>query len=121
MRLAERKSKVTPKKPLERPSKVKILGREYDIEYVSPSPLGNPYLGLCDNSQQVIYIEDYQTPVEEADTVLHEVLHGIRFMAKLDADPETEEKFVALFATGLLSVLHENPEFAQWVASRRDS
>jgi hypothetical protein len=100
---------------------VKILGREYTITYVSPSPLNTAYMGLCDNSRQLIYIEDYQTQVEEADTVLHEVIHAIRNMARLDIPADLEEQMVATTATGLISVFHDNPEFAQWVTARRDS
>lgn len=95
------------------------MGREYEIVYVRPTPLNSTYMGLCDNARQVIYVEDYQTPVEEADTVLHEVLHAIRNMARLEIDPDVEEKMVSTLATGLLGVLHENPEFASWVISKR--
>lgn len=109
---------MTKKKTTERPTSIKIMGRDYEIIYVSPTPLGGNYLGLCDNNRQVIYIEDYQTPVEEADTVLHEVLHAIRYMAKVEIDPAEEEKMVSASATGLISVFHDNPGFAAWVSSK---
>lgn len=100
---------------LPRPSAVRILGRTYSISYVPPSPLQNNNLGLCDNLNQDLYAEDSQTPIEEADSILHEVLHAIRYSMKVDIDPDTEELVVSALATGLLGVLQDNPEFAQWL------
>lgn len=105
----------------QRPALVKVLGRDYSISYEAPSPLNNSFLGLCDNNRQAIYVEDYQTSVEEADTVLHEVLHAIRYMAKVEIDPELEERMVAALATGLISIFHDNPDFAAWVTTPRES
>lgn len=103
-----------------RPTKVRIFGRNYSITYVPPSDLSAANLGLCDARTQRIYCEDGQLPVEEVDTVLHEIFHAIRHTMQLPIDPETEELVVAALATGLVGVLQDNPKFAQWLITQRD-
>jgi hypothetical protein len=98
-----------------RPEAVRIFGRTYSIRYHRPSPLINNALGLSDTASQIIDIQDYQTPLEEADTVLHETLHGIAASMRLGLDRETEEKVVCAFATGLVGVFQDNPDFAKWL------
>lgn len=102
-----------------RPDAIRIFGRTFSISYVPPSPLSNASVGLCDGYSQAIHIEDGQPPFEETDSVLHEVLHAIRYAMKLDLAPETEERVVAAFASGLAGVLQDNPEFAQWLIEAR--
>ena len=103
------------KVPPQRPSKVRIMGREYRFHYVEPSPLQNANFGITNNANQDIYVEDQQSPIEEADTVFHESLHGVCYSMKLGLNHETEEKVVSTLATGILGMLQDNPEFAAWL------
>lgn len=110
----------TPKQlPPQRPSRVRILGRSYSITYVPPSPLSNAYLGLCDSNAHTITVEDFCAPMELADTVFHETLHGICSSMRLGLDRDTEEKVVSALATGILGVLQDNPEYARWLIEQR--
>lgn len=99
-----------------RPTAVRIFGREYAIRYVPQSPLTNTNIGLCVNSQGVIFVEDGQSPYEEADTVLHEILHAVVFNMKLGLDPETEEQVVGALSSGLIGVFQDNPDLPLWLA-----
>lgn len=76
-------------------------------------------MGLCNNMAQVIDIDEDGSPLEVADSVLHETLHGICYTMKLGFDEETEEKFVSAVATGLMGVFQDNPEYAQWITLER--
>lgn len=107
-------TKATP-----RPTQVRIFGRTYSITYVPQSDLSNTNLGLTDHATHRIYAEDNQPPVEEVDTVLHEVFHAIRATMRVHIDPESEETMVLALATGLVGVLQDNPEFAKWLVQER--
>ena len=103
-----------------RPTKVRIFGRDYSIHFHAFSPLNDSDLGNCNNIHQVINIADGLSPVEEADTLLHEVLHGIVYTTHLELSYEQEERVVATLATGLMGGLQDNPRFAQWLIQSRD-
>lgn len=103
---------------MKRPSKVRIFGRNFAIKYLNEEDMPE-YFGLCHTMRQLIQIREGQTPIEEADTVLHEVLHGIARHAGLGMDEEMEEQAVGCLATGLIGVLQDNPEFAKWLIEKR--
>ncbi len=77
-------------------------------------------MGSCENTDLTIYIESGHAEIEEADTVLHEVLHAICYTMKIDLEPDVEEKVVATLATGLIGVLQDNPEFAKWLIKNKN-
>ena len=81
------------------------------VRYVPPSPLLHANLGECCNKTQTISVATDQTPIEAADTLLHEVVHAIDWIVGLDL---TEHQVRHLSAT-LLGVLQDNPEFAEWL------
>jgi hypothetical protein len=56
---------------------------------------------------------------EEADTVLHEILHAILFQMAVLLPPDVEEQFVRSAATGLYAVLQDNPQLAKWLIQPR--
>jgi len=94
------------------------LGKQYAISYLPEDSLPDVY-GLCHKGYQRIEVRDGLPAGEEVDTVLHEVLHAIVFGMGLRSSPATEEKFVLTIASGLLSVLQDNPRFAQWLIQPR--
>lgn len=104
-----------PCKALARPSSVRVLGRNYAISYVPPSLLSNAAMGLTMNELQRITVEDGQTPIEEADTVFHETLHALCATLHLGLEHDEEERIVATLATGIVGMLQDNPEYAQWL------
>lgn len=97
-----------------RPRSVRVLGKRYGIEYLPEESLPDVY-GLCYRGEQRIEVRDGLPAGEEADTVLHEILHAILFGMGVKSRESTEEKFVLAIASGLLSVLQDNPKFARWL------
>lgn len=50
------------------------------------------------------------------DTLLHEVMHAILAQqGRTTFGNEEEELYVRALATGLMGVLQDNPDFAQWL------
>lgn len=99
-----------------RPIKVRVFGRNYCVEYLpTTSMTDHTLLGLCDNIEQTISVKEGLTNIEEADTILHEVMHAIFFTMKIDLDEDIEEKVISALSTGLIGVLQDNKEFAKWL------
>jgi len=93
-----------------RPDHALILGRNYSITY----DLDNGDFGACDTLLNEIEVMEGLPLIEEQDTVLHEVLHGV--WATMDIGlPKHEEHVVRKLATGLLLVLQQNPELTQYL------
>lgn len=90
---------------------LRILGRDYRINYVPPTNFQPMEIGLCDNSTQTISIGLNQTPIEATDTFVHEVFHAIDFLTGLGM---TEHQ-VRHLASTFVGVLQDNPEWAAWV------
>lgn len=98
---------------MERPTIVRILGRDYSIDY----ELDNGDLGSCDTNANEIEIMEGLPPVEERDTVLHEILHGVWALMGIDY-PKIEETIVNRLATGLTQVFQDNPELMKYLSSK---
>lgn len=103
-----------------RPKRVRIFGKTYTIRYVPETDLPD-CLGITYPNRQLILITEGLTPIEEVDTVLHEVMHGIAAQSNLGLDLETEERSVTVLATGLTGVLQDNPKFAHWITEQRSA
>jgi hypothetical protein len=73
--------------------------------------------GLCQIAKAQIDIRRGQLPIDEVDTVLHEVLHAILACQGREHGGDTEELYVRALATGLVTTLKDNPEFADWLTS----
>lgn len=101
-----------------RPQSVRVLGKQHRINYKPAEEMDNCY-GLCFNGRQRIDIQGDLPGSEEADTVLHEVLHAILFQMAVLLPPEVEEQFVRPAASGLYAVLQDNPQFAKWLIQPR--
>jgi hypothetical protein len=101
-----------------RPQSVRVLGKQHRINYKPSEEMQNCY-GLCFNGKQRIDIQGDLPPGEEADTVLHEVLHAILFQMAVLLPPDVEEQFVRSSASGLYAVLQDNPQFAKWLIQPR--
>lgn len=65
---------------------------------------------------------DYRTRLASIalrDTLLHELMHAIRSTQGREYGGEVEEDYVRSLATGLIGVFDDNPEFAQWLITKR--
>jgi hypothetical protein len=108
---------------VKRPARISVIGKVHTVHYV---PAGDPMLrdhpddpepgvGRHDRNRLLIAIEEGQALANEQDTLLHEVLHAVETAMGLDVDEEVVEKF----ATGLLSVLKDNPGFVTYLRTKK--
>lgn len=96
---------------ISRPEAIRLMGRTFLFNYVKGSVLApDDAFGHIDVYGQVICISDDLTPVEEADTVLHELIHAVDLTMGLDM---TEHQ-VHHLATGLIALFQDNPELGAY-------
>jgi len=91
---------------------------------IGPYPIA--VRGVVDMSEDMECIGDYNSHYQRirldtglkgirmAETLLHEILHGIYYAYGL-VDSDEEEKIVSLMSTGLFKVLMDNPELLQLI------
>lgn len=70
--------------------------------------------GWCDKVNNQIYIYTNSEPMVVADTLVHEVLHAVWFYMGLD-DKHDEEAVVNRLATGLSTVMYDNPDLVDFI------
>lgn len=100
-----------------RPKVIKVMGKDYAIKYVGTSPIAHENLGQCDHKKMLICIEEEQVPVEELDTVIHEILHAIWYQMSIGEGPMEEEPIVRRTANGLLQVILDNPSLLKYASA----
>jgi len=67
-------------------------------------------LGQFYEKQGEILVSPNQHPQEWADTLVHEVLHGLWYERDIGENP-SEERAVRALAHGLVALVRDNPEF----------
>jgi hypothetical protein len=97
---------------LDRIKKIRIGGVDFDVR-------ANPELSIAANACGRICVNVSRIEIEpslseqaQAQTILHEVLHGIVRLSKLRdvfQDNDDEERAIDGFAHGLLQVIRDNP------------
>lgn len=70
--------------------------------------VGGEYYGACDNKESIIKIASKFSPLQQQETLLHEVLHAICHMQNL-MDIDSNEHAIELLAKGLHMVMKQNP------------
>jgi len=93
---------------------VDILAHKYTIE-VAPN-MSDDELGRCHTTELHIYVRDDLPPDSMKDVTLHEIMHAIHFHMEL-VDGSSEESFTSRTATGLRTVLVNNPLLCNWIFS----
>ena len=99
---------------MRRPEHIDVLGRRIRIrmrlEKSMPEALGEWH---AEHSR--IDLRRGQQQHDEADTLLHETMHAILAGQGREYGHAVEEMYVRALATGLLTVLRENPAFVAWL------
>lgn len=96
-----------------RPVKLKILGKPFEIKWLTDS-LDAELVGECDTDKQVISVRDGQPLEQEQDTLLHEVCHAVDEAM----DAKLKETQVKKLATGLLAVLKDNDDLLGFLCKK---
>lgn len=75
-------------------------------------------LGLFSEAQMTISMrETYRSEQQEAETLLHEMIHAIR--AVLGIHPkDSEERMVSQMSIGMAMVIRDNPELINWLQEK---
>ena len=59
--------------------------------------------------------EAYGNQQQEAETVIHEVLHAVWYIMGIHGKPEAEEAIVNRMSVGLAMVFRDNPDLIEWM------
>ena len=100
-----------------RPSSLVFMGRCISVTYIEEGPWGSDVFGDFYAKEQRIRILEDLKPIEEMDTFLHEVIHMIMNYMTIMMGQVDEEMITHRLATGLSSVLVENPHVADYIAA----
>ena len=96
------------------PTKIKIGHYTYVIKEF-PKGYTTDY-GACVYAHQTIFLNRNQTAQQAAETLLHEIMHAIWFVASVDFIPDLhEEIIIRTEATWLMSVLDNNKELMKFL------
>jgi len=95
------------------PDRVIIGHRTYTIERDGLDPENAGELDPAANSL-VIRVEIGMKPLEEVDTLIHEIVHGIEVAYRI----RIPERTVGLIAHGLTQLFRDNPQLLDWIAER---
>jgi hypothetical protein len=92
-----------------RPTKLKLLGRLWEVEY--SLNLGKDEIGLSDSEKQHITVKEGLKPDQSKSTLLHESLHAISDTLGLNLS----EKQVQGLETALFAMNRDNPRFFSYL------
>lgn len=99
---------------MQRPSKIKILNLDYEIEWVDRDWTDQTGAFGCQSiAHQTIRVSISTKPQATADTFMHEVMHAICDGMGLK-DEDNEEAYVTRLASGLCTVWRDNPKAWAW-------
>lgn len=97
------------------PKQVRIGWLTYKITLMNEeSQALSQAFGFICHSKQQIRIAENQAPQQMANTLLHEILHGVHFIHGV-SNADDEETFTTLGANGLCQVWQDNPEVFEWI------
>jgi hypothetical protein len=104
--------------------KIKVLNVDFD--YTRPSKVlmdAAHAWGYTQTDPDVIAVQAGVSKGREVDTLIHEIFHAVLTVVGtgcvVSTDPERmEEHFVSLLASGLASVLRDNPKLLPYLAER---
>lgn len=91
-----------------------VAGKTYSIRYIDKGKLkvdGDLLAGYCDHQRQIISIENGQSPDNEADTLIHEVLHQLLCSFGAPLPEDLEETVAQTLGTAIFAHVRENPDF----------
>lgn len=104
-----------------RPSSLVFMGRNITVSFIEEGPWGAAVFGDFYAKEQRIRILEDLSPIEEMDTFLHEIIHMIMNYMTIMMGQVDEEMITHRLATGLSSVLVENPHVAEYIAAIADA
>lgn len=87
---------------------LRILGTEWEVEYVADMLEDGKGFGSCDTARRRIRIALDQHPEVMRCTLLHEAMHAILGMNGAHADDDKVHEVIGALEAGLLSLIRDN-------------
>jgi hypothetical protein len=103
-------------KEVKRPDHIRVMGRDYSVVWEDDILLGTDNLGRTYSQQCAIAVRTGQHPVEEADTLLHEVMHAVWYCMSISEGGADEESVVRRMASGMMQVFMDNGHLLKYFA-----
>lgn len=110
---------------MRRPRRVKIGAFWYSVSYVRS--IGGGCVGLCHYHSKTISVRTQLKPRMLAQTLLHEIMHGIYYEFGVTNSEQTDADYIAGMASeesavngisnGLMQVLVDNPGFRRFLVA----
>lgn len=97
----------------ELPDKIKVGWAVYDIIAMDGIRNRLSRIGEFDHVQREIRVENNGFPVDAAETLLHEILHAVRYVFHIGMG-EQEEYLVGALSKGLMTIMVDNPDLLHW-------
>lgn len=100
------------------PDRVKIGYTRYVIEQWTPrSAAAARRFGEISYTERVIRIDRQHGPLQAADTLMHEIVHGLKDASAVrHKDALDDEEMTTTVAAGLTQVMSDNPAVREWFA-----
>lgn len=96
------------------PRSIKIGPYDYAVVKLDKSDAGRNYGAFASEDQEIRLRDSFKSKHMLADTLLHEILHGIWFVHGIVAR-DGEERIIGQMATGLTQVLRDNPALVSFL------
>ncbi|MDR3538792.1 MAG: hypothetical protein P4L71_20015 [Acetobacteraceae bacterium] len=99
------------------PEPVKIGYRTYHVEaWEHLAAMSAERRGECSHIEHVIRVDTVYGKTETAEILLHEILHAVWTVFRLE-EGDTEERIISASANGLTAVWLDNPGLLAWFQS----
>tara|TARA_R100001530_G_scaffold28568_1_gene22598 strand:- start:273 stop:608 length:336 start_codon:yes stop_codon:yes gene_type:complete len=98
------------------PEKIKIGYQDYVFqEWGKNLASSNEAYGEFFQKEKAIGLSKTDTGISHANTLLHELLHGVMFQWNTNLSEKDEEKTCSTIANGLTTIMRDNPWFLDYL------
>lgn len=95
------------------PTRVKIIAHDYEVQQL-PDELMHENMGFCNSVTQQIHVGLGLSATQEAETLVHEILHAVFYHLSLKGN--AEEQIVNGLSLGFVAVLRDNPHLWKYLS-----
>lgn len=96
---------------IEVPEQIRILGKRFRVRLLAERDMPRDMMGQVDCLRQEILLRSDVAFDEQADTLMHEVIHAIDYVLSLGL----KEEQVHRLAAGICAVLADNGQLTAWL------
>ena len=101
------------------PKIIKIGYQDYRFqEWEKHLASSNEAYGEFFQKEKVIGLANNDTGISHANTLIHEILHGIMYQWNTNLTEKEEEKVCTTIANGLITVIRDNPWLLNYIKEK---